>query len=139
MKIAIGADHRGFDLKQKLITSGPDVEWVDCGSSSNERSDFPEFSKVVAEKVQSKNVDRGILLCGSGVGMSIVANRFSGVFAALVWNVDVAKSSREHNDSNVLILPADYLSNDDAIKIVSVWLETEFLGGRYQERIDQIK
>lgn len=138
MKIAIGSDHRGFLQKQFLIESLQFATWVDVGCFSQERCDFPFFAQDVAFKVQNKEVDAGILLCGTGIGMSIAANRFKGVYAALVWNVEVARLSKEHNNANVLVLPSDMLSQDQIKQMVFAWQQAVFLGGRYQERIGMI-
>lgn len=137
MKIAIGTDHRGFKHKNKIITSISNdvIEWVDLGCSSDKRCDFPEFAQKAAKLVQAKKVDAGILLCGSGIGMSIAANRFKYVYAALVWNVDVARSSKEHDNANILVLPADYISEQEAIAMINAWKDASFLGDRYQERL----
>jgi len=111
MNIAIGADHRGYALKSAIMRSMSDVTWVDVGCQSKERCDYPLFAQAVAKQVQDKTVDAGILLCGSGIGMSIAANRFKNIYAALVWNVEVARLSKEHDNANVLILPADLFLN----------------------------
>jgi len=138
MKLAIGNDHHGFVYKQKIIESLSHYKWIDVGSTSKERSDFPLYSQKVIQKIQDGSVQRGILLCGSGIGMAIAANRFPSIYAALVWNIEVAKLSRQHNNSNILIIPADFVSLENSVEMVKVWCQTEFLGGRYQERIDII-
>jgi len=141
MKIAIANDHRGYKLKKKvtsfLIDRG--IEVKDFGCHSEESSHFPEYGVKVINEMIKKNADRGILLCGSGIGMSILANRFGGIRAALCDNVKKAEMSRLHNDSNVLCLAADFIDNEEALKCVSVWLETEFLGGKYQMRNEMIE
>ena len=140
MKIAIGSDHRGFELKNHLIISmcGAEIVWVDTGCQSAHSCDFPLFAQAVAKQVQDKTVDAGVLLCGSGIGMSIAANRFKNVYAALAWNVDVARSSKEHDNANILVLPVDYISEQEAIAMINAWKEASFLGDRYQERLSMI-
>ncbi|MDP3888986.1 MAG: RpiB/LacA/LacB family sugar-phosphate isomerase, partial [bacterium] len=100
--------------------------------------DYPLFACVVAQMIQKKEVDRGILICGSGIGMAVAANRFKGVYAGLVWNEEIARVSRKHDKVNVLVLPSDFISPQEAVILVNAWLETEFLGGRYQDRIHMI-
>ncbi|MFT6765271.1 MAG: ribose 5-phosphate isomerase B [Alteromonas naphthalenivorans] len=140
MKIAIGTDHRGFELKNHLIQSMhiDSIVWVDVGCESANNCDFPLYAQEVAKKVQDKKVDGGVLLCGSGVGMSIAANRFKGVYAALAWNIEIAKLSKEHDNANILVLPTSYISLDDALAMIRVWYKAKFLGGRYQERLTMI-
>lgn len=140
MKIAIGADHAGFELKQKikeyLARQGYDVK--DEGTVSNDSVDYPDFAKSVGEEVAGKNVDRGILVCGSGIGMAIAANKVPGVRAANVTTEYEAQMSREHNDANVLAIGARILEEPAAMKIVDTWLKAEFAGGRHQRRVDKI-
>lgn len=140
MKIAIGTDHRGYVLKKAILESFSDgsITWIDAGCHSDQRCDYPVFAQEVAKQVQDKTVDAGILLCGSGIGMSIAANRFKNVYAALAWNVDVARSSKEHDNANILILPADYVSEQEAVAMMHAWQNTSFLGDRYQERLSMI-
>jgi len=138
MRVVIGADHRGFLHKQQIKEALPGIEWIDVGSTSQERCDFPDFVKAAIEHMKLGKVERAVLLCGSGVGMSIAANRFPGIYAALAWNVDVARVAREHNNANILVLPADFVTIEEALAMVTVWHNTEFLGGHYQKRIDAI-
>lgn len=138
MKIAVGNDHRGFVYKQKLVTFLPSYDWIDVGSSSKEPCHFPLVAQKVIQKLQEGRVERGVLLCGSGIGMTIAANRFPSIYAALVWNIELAKLSRQHNNANVLVIPGEFVSFDMAAEMVNIWCQTEFLGGRYQERIDII-
>ena len=140
MKVAIGADHRGFDLKESIKKNFTTMEisWIDVGSNSTERSDYPDFAKLVAKEIQHGQADVGILLCGTGIGMSIVANRFKGIYAGLAWNKTVAKLNKEHDNVNLLVLPADFISEQQAIEMISVWFKAQFLGGRYQDRIEKI-
>ena len=138
MKLAIGGDHRGFLCKQHLIANNAGLTWIDVGTHKDDRIDFPQFAAAVAKKVQSGEVERGVLMCGSGMGMSIVANRFKGVYATVVWSKAIAKSCREHNNSNLLIIPADHVSCEEAQEIFEVWRTTDFLGDVYQKRIEAI-
>ena len=139
--IIIGADHAGFPLKEKLkgflAERGLDV--VDVGTYNDDPVDYPDFGRRVAESVSSGSVKRGILVCGSGVGMSITANRFPGVRGALCLDEDMARLSRMHNNSNVLILAGRKTDIETAKGIVKTWLETDFEGGRHQARLDKIK
>lgn len=141
-KIAIGADHRGFDLKQRLINNkflaNKEIDWIDVGADNNIRSDYPEFAISVAKLVQEKTVNYGVLLCGTGVGMAIAANRFKYVYAGLAWNETIAKLNKEDDNVNILALPADYIDLDQAQKIITAWLLAEFKSGRYQSRIKLI-
>lgn len=139
--IAIASDHAGFQLKEvikkHLYSLGYDC--TDFGTNSEERVDFPDFAAPVAEAILSKKFARGILICGTGIGMSIAANKFPGIRAALCYDLETAKISREHNDANVLALGGRVLNPELARKIVSVWLATEFAGGRYSQRNEKIK
>ena len=136
MKIIIGSDHRGYDFKEAIKNKFDVYEWIDVGTdSADKRVDYPVFAKKACEIL---GPDRGILICGSGVGISIAANRFPGIYAALCWSPDVARAAREHDNANVLVLPSDFIDVPEAISIVEVWIQTEFLGGRYQDRLDMI-
>lgn len=140
--IGIGADHRGYEMKEFLkqydALNDSSITWHDVGAFSDERSDYPQFAKDVSKKIQNNEIDYGILLCGTGVGMAIAANRFSDIYAALVWNEDVAQRSKEEDNANVLVLPADYINKINALEMVKVWLKAEFKNGRYAKRIAQI-
>lgn len=140
MKIMIGSDHAGFDLKEKVIrhlrSQGVQVE--DIGTDSPESVDYPVYATRVARAVAGGRTDRGILICGSGFGMCIVANRFPGVRAVPASEPYGAKMSRRHNDSNVLCLGGRFLGQDLAMEIVDVWLEEPFEGGRHQRRVSMI-
>ena len=139
MKISIGADHRGFELKQTLIATFSDkIEWIDCGAFDNAPSDYPAFATAVCKQIFSGNVDVGVLICASGVGMSIVANRHKGIFAALCWCKKVAAAAKQDDNANVLVLPADFVSFGQAKEIIYSWLEAQFKGGKYKERIESI-
>ena len=140
MKIALGADHAGFPLKERvkqwLLEQRVQVD--DKGTFSNESVDYPDFARLVGEAVAAKQTDRGILVCGSGIGMSIAAHKVPGVRAANPHPVFEAQMSREHNDANVLTLGARVLTEDEAHGILDMWLRTKFAGGRHQRRVDKI-
>jgi ribose 5-phosphate isomerase B len=140
MKIAIGSDHAGFQLKEKLKSylnnKGFDVK--DFGAFSEERADYPDFAHPVALAVEYSESDRGVLICGSGNGVNMTANRHHGVRSALCWNEEIAKLARQHNDANIIALPARYISETEAKKCIDVFLSTEFEGGRHTERVNKI-
>ncbi len=138
MKIAIGADHRGFAHKESIKQAFADVEWIDVGAYNDERSDYPLFARKVVQAMQDKRAVCGILLCGTGVGMAVTANRYNQIYAALVWNEEIARQSKSHDNANILVLPSDYISPDQAVAMIRAWLATEFLVGRYAERINMI-
>jgi ribose 5-phosphate isomerase B len=140
MKIAIGADHAGFELKEKikqhLIEQGYQVD--DNGTVSNQSVDYPDFAKKVGEEVAHKQADLGVLVCGTGMGMAISANKVPGIRAANVTSEFEAQMLREHNDGNVITLGARILDANTAVKLVDKFLATKFAGGRHQERVDKI-
>jgi ribose 5-phosphate isomerase B len=140
MKIALGADHAGFELKQKikarLEQQGVQVE--DEGTVSTDSVDYPDFAKKVAEIVAHKQADLGVLVCGSGVGMAIAANKVPGIRAANVSSEYEAEKSREHNDANVVSIGARILDDQKAFSIVDIFLKTPFAGGRHQRRVEKI-
>ena len=141
MKLAIGADHGGWELKQeviKFLRTIKDVEVSDFGTTTKDSVDYPDYGKKVAEAVTNGTVDRGILICGTGIGMSIVANRYPKVRAALCHDHFTAQMSREHNDANVLVMGERVIGKGVALEIVKTWLETEFAGGRHQLRLNKI-
>jgi len=141
VEIIIGADHAGFSLKEgvKKILAGMNIKIMDVGTQSDESVDYPDFGSRVAEKISAGEFKKGILICGSGVGMSIVANKFPGVRAALSLDIETAQLSRMHNDANILVLAGRRTDIETAEKIVKVWLETHFEGGRHKRRLDKIK
>ena len=140
MKISLGSDHRGYALKDTLkqFLADRGVEAIDVGPFSEGSVDYPDYGGLAAEKVSSGECERGIVICGSGIGMCIVANKYPRVRCALCHDVQSAKMSRKHNNSNVLSLAADKIDEPLALNIVNGWLETEFEGGRHQDRIDKI-
>ena len=139
--IAIGSDHGGYKLKEEIkrYLDEKEIKYIDCGTYSEESVDYPNIAKEVAKKIQNKECEEGILICRSGIGMSIVANKFKGIRCAKCDNEEEAKFSKMHNDSNVLALGADYIPTNQAICIVRAWIATKFQGGRHQERINIIK
>ena len=138
MKIAIGCDHGGISLKDEIVPLLQELGHTvdDKGCFSTESVDYPDFAKVVCSQVQKGGCERGILICGTGVGMSMVANRFEGIRAALGNELFTARMSREHNDANVLCLGARVIGPGLAGEIVRAWVSTEFAGGRHQRLID---
>lgn len=139
-KIPIAADHAGFEMKQKLVEELKRLgyEPQDLGASSAESTDYPDYAHPLAQEISRGDARRGILLCGSGIGMDIVANRYPHVRAALAWKPEIAELSRRHNDSNVLVLPARFLSDEDGVEIMKRWLDTNFEGGRHERRVEKI-
>src|SRR5690349_3773790 len=140
MKIALGADHAGYELKdqikQHLLQRRIDV--LDEGTSTSESVDYPDYARAVAHDVSERRADWGILVCGSGIGMAIAANKVDGIRAANVSSEYEAQMSREHNNANVLALGARILKEEEALQIVDKWLGTPFSGGRHQRRIEKI-
>ena len=140
MKIAIGSDHAGYEDKEKIKRQLEEigVEYEDVGTTSTESTDYPIYAKAVAEKVAKGEVEHGILVCGTGNGMQIAANKVRGVRAALAWNEETARLAREHNDSNVLSIPARMISPEEVSKVVKSYLEAKFEGGRHARRVEKI-
>jgi len=140
MKVAIASDHRGYHLKEKVISllKAKGHEVIDEGPHSDESVDYPDFAALVAKKVSAGEVARGILICGTGIGMAISANKFPGVRAAACIDEVTAELSRRHNDLNVLCLSGDLLSSRITERLVEVWLATEFEGGRHERRVEKI-
>jgi ribose 5-phosphate isomerase B len=139
-KIAIGSDHAGFELKEELISylKLKNVDVVDKGCFSLERADYPDFGHAVANSVLNKEVEFGILMCGSGNGINMSANKHQGIRAALCWNSEISALARQHNNANILTLPARYISVDEAKKCVDAFLKEQFEGGRHADRIQKI-
>ncbi len=140
MNIALGSDHGGYNLKGKIIELLEErgLEYKDFGTYSTESVDYPDFAKEVANVVSSGEYERGILICGTGIGMSIVANKVKGIRAALCHDVFSAKATRLHNNSNLLTMGERVIGSELALEIVNVWLDTEFEAGRHQRRVDKI-
>jgi ribose 5-phosphate isomerase B len=141
MKVAIGCDHAGVSMKNKIVPVLDElsIEWEDFGTKDKESVDYPDFGEKVSEAVSKGIVERGILICGTGIGMSIVANKVPGIRAALCQEDYSAKMSRLHNDANVLVLPGRIIDKEKAGEIVKTWFTTDFEGGRHQKRLDKIK
>jgi ribose 5-phosphate isomerase B len=140
MKIAIGSDHRGYDAKRHLVALLPQLghEVLDVGPQGRDSVDYPDYAFQVAQAVRDGAVDRGILICGTGIGMCIAANKVHGVRAAPCHDTITAEMSRRHNDANVLCLSADLLSEELMERMVRIWLETAFEGGRHARRVEKI-
>ena len=139
-KIAIASDHGGFDLKESILAHLLNTGWKvdDLGPYSGESVDYPDFGIKLAEEVSGKKVERGIVICGTGIGMSIVVNRFPGIRGTLCSDLFTAKLCREHNDSNILVMGGRVIGKGLAAEIVNTWLNTPFEGGRHQRRLDKI-
>jgi len=140
MRITVGSDHRGYQLKSKIIKMLEDSghEVIDVGTDSSSSVDYPDFAAIVGEKVSAQEADRGVLICGTGIGMAITANKFSGVRAAPCFDELSVEMSRRHNDVNVLCLSADMLGERLVNRMIDVWLKTEFEGGRHARRVNKI-
>jgi ribose 5-phosphate isomerase B len=140
MKIAIGGDHAGFNYKSELITylksKGFDVQ--DFGTNSEASCDYPDYVHPLALAIEAKEADLGVLICGSANGIAITANKHQGVRAAISWETEIASLARQHNDANVVCLPARFISIELAKQIVDTFINTEFEGGRHQNRVDKI-
>lgn len=140
MKIALAADHAGFEEKEKLKSEldSLGVEYTDMGTDSNASVDYPDYARKVAEAVAKGDYERGILLCGSGAGMAIAANKVPGIRSAVAWNEEIARLSREHNNTNVLALAARFTADYEIKNIVKAWLDAEFDAGRHERRVEKI-
>mgnify|MGYP000895782597 FL=1 len=145
MKIAIAADHGGYELKEKIkehlesiYANDKDVEILDIGTDSDASVDYPMYGKKCAEKVASGQAQKGIVICGTGIGISIAANKVKGIRCALCTNEKMAEMSRKHNDANMLALGGRITDTNTALRIVDVWLKTEFEGGRHKRRVDML-
>ncbi len=140
-RIPIASDHAGFELKERLRVALAEMGYAveDIGTHSTASTDYPDYAHPLAQEVSDGQAVRGILLCGTGLGMSYVANRYPGVRAAVAWNPEVAALARKHNDANVLVLPARFVSDEDALAILQAWLTTPFEGGRHQGRVAKIE
>jgi ribose 5-phosphate isomerase B len=141
MKIAIGSDHAGFGLKEEVLSllKGLAFDIIDCGTNDTSSVDYPDFGEKVSRLVSAGEVDRGILICGTGIGMSMVANKFPNVRASLCNDLFCAKMSRLHNDANVLVLGGRIIGKDLASEIVKTWMSTSFEGERHMKRLHKIK
>lgn len=138
--IPIGADHAGYDLKEKLIAylTAKGFDLKDFGCYSNESVDYPDFAHPVASMVEENKGMKGILICGSGNGINMTANKHKGIRSALCWMPEIAELARLHNNANIIVLPARFISTEEAYEIIDVFFNTEFEGGRHQNRVDKI-
>lgn len=140
MILSIGCDHAGFELKEKIKQhlSARGLTFNDHGTHSIESTDYPDYAHLVAKEVASNSSALGILLCGSANGVCITANKHAGIRAALCWNVEVARLARQHNNANIICIPARFVDESVAMEMVDTFLKTEFEGGRHQKRVDKI-
>ena len=140
LKLGIACDHAGFALKQTVIAwlKEQGAQVTDYGCPSTDSCDYPDFAHALGEAIDNGELERGVALCGSGEGISMTLNKHQSVRAALCWTPEIAKLSRQHNNSNVLCMPARFITNDEALDMLNVWLETEFEGGRHQRRLDMM-
>jgi ribose 5-phosphate isomerase B len=140
-QIAIGSDHAGYELKEKVKVYLLDnnIEFKDFGPFSDDRADYPDFAHPVATSIESKESKLGILICGSGNGINMTANKHQEIRSALCWQEDIAEMARLHNDANIIALPARYMTVESALKCVEIFLNTEFEGGRHEGRVNKIK
>lgn len=140
MKIAIGSDHAGYQLKLAVVELLKErgIEVEDFGTHSEESTDYPDYAHPVANSVESKDADLGIVICGSGNGINMAVNKHQGIRSALCWAPELAEMARLHNNANVLALPARYIPQETALKCVEVFLDTDFEGGRHERRVNKI-
>jgi ribose 5-phosphate isomerase B len=139
-KIALAADHAGFEEKEKIKATLDElgIEYVDMGTASTDSVDYPDYAKKVGDAVSKGEFEQGLLVCGSGTGMAIAANKVKGVRAAVAWSPDIARLAREHNNANVLALPARFTSEEESANIVKAWFAANFEGGRHEKRVEKI-
>ncbi|GAB4254447.1 MAG: ribose 5-phosphate isomerase B [Vicingaceae bacterium] len=140
-KIAIGSDHAGYELKEsiKQYLANKNIEVKDFGTFSTDSVDYPDFAHPVANAVENKEVDLGILICGSGNGINMTANKHQGIRSALCWKKEIAELARLHNNANIIALPARFIDIKEAIACVEAFITTDFEGGRHEKRVDKIK
>jgi ribose 5-phosphate isomerase B len=139
MKIAIAADHGGFEMKEELKKHYKGFDWLDLGTTGTDSVDYPDYAKKMAKVMLSHEAELGILVCGTGVGISIAANRYKGIRAALIYNTEVAKLAKQHNNANVLVFGGRTMLVDDVINSIDTFLQSEYEGGRHQRRLDKIE
>lgn len=137
-RLVIASDHAGFALKEEIKEAFQDIEWIDLGTDSESSCDYAEYGHALAQSIENKEVSFGVLVCGSGIGISIAANRNKAIRAALCTNATMARLARAHNDANVLALGSRIIGREVAFDCIRAFLETEFEGGRHQARIDKI-
>ncbi|MCC6329375.1 MAG: ribose 5-phosphate isomerase B [Acidobacteria bacterium] len=140
-KIALAADHAGFEEKEKLKSTLNElgIEFADMGTTSTDSVDYPDYALKAARAVANGDFDQGLLVCGSGTGMAIAANKVHGVRAAVAWSPDIARLARQHNNANILALPARFISDDQTKEIVKAWFDADFEGGRHERRVEKIE
>ena len=139
MKIAVAADHGGFELKKQIIKSFEGLDMLDLGTYSADSVDYPDYAKKMAETILEKKADLGILICGTGIGISIAANRYHGIRAALIYSNEVAKLAKRHNNANVLVFGGRTMKADDVVEYIKTFLAEDFEGGRHEKRLDKIE
>lgn len=137
--IAIGSDHGGFELKKFIIKELNDIEFKDYGTYSTSTCDYPDIAFAVAQDVSNEVCEKGVLICRSGIGMDICANKVKGIRCALCYSPKIGEVAKRHNNANIIALPADYITKEDALEIVKSWLKVKFEGERHQRRLDKIK
>jgi len=137
-KLAIASDHAGYNLKTAIKQRFSDIEWLDLGTDSTESVDYPDFGQALAKAITNGEAERGIVICGSGIGISIAANRYPKVRSALCTGPEMAKLARQHNDANVLALGERIIDEETALRCVKAFLTTDFEGGRHQKRVDKL-
>lgn len=139
MKIAIASDHGGYNMKETIKSRFKQFEWIDLGTDSEDSVDYPDFAHKMAETIIAGKADLGILICGTGVGISIAANRHKGIRAALVYNSDVARLAKQHNNANVLVFGGRTMDVDEVVANIEIFMQSEYEGGRHQRRLDKIE
>lgn len=139
MKIAIASDHGGYEMKETIKQHYSAFEWLDLGTKSTDSVDYPDYAKKMVHAILGHEAEIGILICGTGVGISIAANRFHGIRAALIYNNEVAKMAKQHNNANVLVFGGRTMAVNDVIKYIDTFLQSEYEGGRHQRRLDKIE
>ena len=138
MKISIGADHRGFALKEYIKQTISEVSWIDVGAYDTQRSDYPFFAQKVCKELLAGNAQAGVLICASGVGMAIAANRYKKIYAAVCSTPEMAQAAKEDDGINILVLPSDFITHEQALAIINAWNSAIFKGGRYAERLELV-
>ena len=139
MKILIGNDHAGYSLKLSIIKNLEDkYEFFDRGSYSNESVDYPDYASIIAKEIQSEKGDLGILICGTGNGVCMAANKFKGIRAVICWNEEIAKLAKQHNNANIICIPSRFIKVEEAMKIIESFILEKFEGGRHERRIKKI-
>ena len=139
MKILIGNDHAGYSLKLSIIKNLEDkYEFFDKGSYSNESVDYPDYASIIAKEIQSEKGDLGIIICGTGNGVCMTANKFKGIRAVICWNKEIAKLAKQHNNANIICIPSRFIKVEEAIKIIESFILEKFEGGRHERRIKKI-